>query len=186
MGYASVNCCDLSIKLPSNARCKIDWRRRVARWRLAFTTASSSSTTLKRRSTSATMRCCSASGGSGIASDLNFIPIQRWLVPRCWLTTSCPHLRATRKPRFNNKANNSRVRPLPNTNAELNMNRMSTGAESIFRYSRACRPRSGDCYVRVEKPCMLRAKLGNSSMCIRKYSSIYQSQIDRLECCPIT
>src|SRR5207245_1093655 len=38
----------------------MDWRRRVARWRLADTTASNPSTTLNRRSTSATIRVCSA------------------------------------------------------------------------------------------------------------------------------
>ena len=36
----------------------MDWRRRVARWRLADTTDSNSSTTLNRRSTSATKELC--------------------------------------------------------------------------------------------------------------------------------
>ena len=57
----------LPTSCPVNAFCKMDWRRRVARWSLADTTISISSTTLNRRSTSATIRVCSASGGSGMA-----------------------------------------------------------------------------------------------------------------------
>lgn len=39
---------------PGNAFCRIDCRRRVARWRFVVNTPSNSSTTLNRRSTSAT------------------------------------------------------------------------------------------------------------------------------------
>jgi len=46
-------------RFPSNARCKIHWRRRVARWRFALTTVSISFITLNRPSFSWAIRCCS-------------------------------------------------------------------------------------------------------------------------------
>src|ERR1017187_7590850 len=55
---------------PVKAFWRMDWRRRVARWRLADTTDSNSSTTLNRRSTSPKIRVCSVRNESGRVSGV--------------------------------------------------------------------------------------------------------------------